>query len=237
MKLTDFKALTFDCYGTLIDWETGLLAGLRGLITCAPHRRSPEDVLRDYAIHEAQQEHFTPTMKYSRLLAVVYKRLAENWDAPAPWAECTTFAASLKAWEPFPDTVAALRYLKDHFRLYVLSNVDNESFSFTARKLGVQLDGVMTAEDIGSYKPSLRNFEYMLGRLRSQGIEQNRILHVAQSLVHDHRPANELGIASCWINRQHGRGGAVGEAADRPRYDFTFNSMGEFAEAHRKEVG
>jgi 2-haloacid dehalogenase len=237
MKLTDFKALTFDCYGTLIDWETGLLAALRGLITCAPHRRSPEDVLRDYAIHEAQQEHFTPTMKYSRLLAVVYKRLAENWDAPAPWAECTTFAASLKTWEPFPDTVAALRYLKDHFRLYVLSNVDNESFSFTARKLGVQLDGVMTAEDIGSYKPSLRNFEYMLGRLRSQGIEQNRILHVAQSLVHDHRPANELGIASCWINRQHGRGGAVGEAADRPRYDFTFNSMGEFAEAHRKEVG
>lgn len=237
MRLSDFRALTFDCYGTLIDWETGLLAALQGLITCAPRLRSREEALRDYALHEAEQEHFTPTMKYSQLLAVVYKRLAENWEAPAPWAECATFAASLRTWEPFPDTLAALRYLKSQYKLYILSNVDNESFSFTARKLGVQFDGVMTAEDIGSYKPSLRNFEYLLARLRSQGIEQGRILHVAQSLVHDHEPANELGLASCWINRQHGSAGAVGESADRPRYDFTFNSMGELADAHRREVG
>jgi 2-haloalkanoic acid dehalogenase type II len=237
MKLSDFQALTFDCYGTLIDWETGLLAALQGLVTCAPRRRSREEVLHDYAVHEAEQELSTPTMSYSQLLAVVYKRIAENWEAPAPWAECATFAASLKNWEPFPDTLAALRYLKSHYKLYILSNVDNESFSYSARKLGVQFDGIMTAEDIGSYKPSHRNFAYMMGRLKSQGIEQNRILHVAQSLVHDHAPANQLGLASCWINRQHGRGGAVGAAADRPRYDFTFNSMGEFAEAHRKEVG
>ncbi len=237
MRLSDFRALTFDCYGTLIDWETGLLAALQGLITCAPRLRSREEALRDYALHEAEQEHFTPTMKYSQLLAVVYKRLAENWEAPAPWAECATFAASLRTWEPFPDTLAALRYLKSHYKLYILSNVDNESFSFTARKLGVQFDGVITAEDIGSYKPSLRNFEYLLARLRSQGIEQGRILHVAQSLVHDHEPANELGLASCWINRQHGSAGAVGESADRPRYDFSFNSMGELADAHRQEIG
>lgn len=236
MKLSDFKALTFDCYGTLIDWETGLLAGLQGLISCAPQRRSRDEVLRDYAIHEFEQEHFSPTMRYSQLLAVVYKRLSENWDAPAPWAECATFGTSIRTWEPFPDTVAALRYLKDHYKLYILSNVDNESFSFTARKLGVRFDGVMTAEDIGSYKPALRNFEYMLGRLKSQGIEQNQILHVAQSLKHDHQPANELGLASCWIARQGGRGGATGELSERPRYDFTFTSLGEFAEAHRKEV-
>jgi len=237
MRLSDFQALTFDCYGTLIDWETGLLAALRGLVSCAPKRRSQEEVLGDFAVHEYEQEHFTPTMKYSQLLAVVYKRLAENWDAPAPWSECTTFAASIRTWEPFPDTVPALTYLKKHYRLYVLSNVDNESFSYTARKLGVRFDGVMTAEDIGSYKPNLRNFEYMLARLRSQGIEKNRILHVAQSLVHDHAPANELGIASCWINRQQGRPGATGEAANPPRYDFTFNSMGEFVDAHRAEIG
>ena len=237
MKLSDFQALTFDCYGTLIDWETGLFGALHGLITCAPRRRSQEEVLRDYAFHEAEQELATPAMKYSQLLAVVYKRLAENWEAPAPWQECTTFASSLRSWEPFSDTLAALRYLKSHYKLFILSNVDNESFSFTARKLGVRFNGVMTAEDIGSYKPSLRNFEYMLGRLRSQGIERTQVLHVAQSLVHDHRPANELGIASCWINRQHGRAGAVGEAKDRPRYDFAFNSMEEFAAAHRKETG
>ena len=237
MKLSDFKALTFDCYGTLIDWETGLLKAFDGLLACAPRRRSREEVLRDYALHEAEQEHATPAMPYSQLLAVVYKRIAENWEAPAPWPECAVFAASLKNWEPFPDTIAALRYLKSHYKLYILSNVDNESFAFTARRLGVQFDGIMTAEDIGSYKPSHRNFEYMMARLKSQGIEQNRILHVAQSLVHDHAPANQLGLASCWINRQHGRAGAVGDSAKRPRYDFTFNSMEEFAQAHRGEVG
>jgi 2-haloacid dehalogenase len=237
MKLSDFQALTFDCYGTLIDWETGLLKALQGLITCSPRRRSREEVLSDYGQHEQEQEHYSPTMKYSQLLAVVYKRLGENWGAPAPWEECTTFASSLKMWEPFTDTIAALQYLKSHYKLYILSNVDNESFSHTARRLGVRFDGVMTAEDIGSYKPSLRNFEYMLGRLRSQGIDKHQILHVAQSLVHDHVPAKELGLASCWINRQHGRIGAVGEAASRARYDFTFATMGDFAEAHRKEVG
>lgn len=237
MKLSDFRALTFDCYGTLIDWETGLLKALQGLIACAPRRRSRDEVLQDYAAQEAEQERFTPTMKYSQLLAVVYKRLAEYWEAPAPWQECTNFASSLRVWEPFTDTVPALQYLKRHYKLFILSNVDNESFSFTHRKLGVAFDGVMTAEDIGSYKPSHRNFEYLLARLRSLGIEQSQILHVAQSLNHDHRPANELGIASCWINRQHGRGGASGETVDRPRYDFSFDSMGEFVEAHRREVG
>ena len=236
MKLSDFQALTFDCYGTLIDWESGLLAALQGLISCSPRRRTREEVLSDYAAHEQEQQHFSPTLKYSQLLAVVYKRLSENWGAPAPWEEGTTFAASLRTWEPFPDTVAALKYLKSHYKLYILSNVDNESFSYTARRLGVRFDGIMTAEDIGSYKPNLRNFEYMLHRLRSQGIGKHQILHVAQSLVHDHLPAKDLGIASCWINRQHGQIGAVGEAASRARYDFTFPTMGDFADAHRKEV-
>ncbi len=236
MKLTDFQALTFDCYGTLIDWESGLLTALQGLISCAPRRRTREEVLSDYAAHEQEQQRFTPTLRYSQLLAVVYKRLSENWGAPAPWQECTNFAASLRTWEPFTDTLAALRYLKSHFKLFILSNVDNESFSYTARRLGVRFDGIMTAEDIGSYKPDVRNFEYMLGRLHSQGIEKNRILHVAQSLVHDHVPARGLGIASCWINRQHGRIGAVGEIASRARYDFNFATLGDFAEAHRREL-
>jgi len=237
MRLTDFKALTFDCYGTLVDWESGLLRALQGLIMCAPRRRSRDEVLQDYATYEAEQERLTPTLQYSQLLAVVYKRLAESWEAPAPWQECANFSTSIRAWEPFPDTVPALVYLKQHYKLFILSNVDNESFSYTQRKLGVQFNGVFTAEDIGSYKPSHRNFEYLFARLRALGVEQSQVLHVAQSLNHDHRPANELGVASCWINRQHGRGGASGESADRPRYDFSFDSMGEFAEAHRREIG
>jgi 2-haloalkanoic acid dehalogenase type II len=238
MKLTDFKALTFDCYGTLIDWETGLLAGLEPLAARAPRRRTRDEVLEDYAHYEHSQEHYTPTKKYSELLAVVYKRLAEHWSTPAEWTECLAFGRSIKDWPAFADSPAALSYLKQHYRLYPLTNVDNESFAHSNRKLEVQFDGVMTAEDIGSYKPSLRNFDYLLEQLKRHGIERNQVLHVAQSLLHDHVPANELAIASCWIDRRHGKasGGATRLPDKMPRYDFRFTSLGELAEAHRKEL-
>jgi 2-haloacid dehalogenase len=125
-------------------------------------------------------------------------------------------------------------YLKQHYRLYVLSNVDNESFSYTSRTLEAQFDGIMTAEDIGSYKPSAWNFEYLIDRLASHGIRKDQILHTAQSLFHDHPGANKIGLASCWINRQHGKPGATRQADVMPNLHFQFNSMGEFADAHRK---
>jgi 2-haloalkanoic acid dehalogenase type II len=236
MNLTDFEALTFDCYGTLIDWETGMLAALEPLAARAKQKPSREEILEQYAAHEHAQERQTPHLKYSQLLAITYKRLAEDWSTPAPWEECVAFGQSLRNWLPFPDTVNALKYLKQHYRLYVLSNVDNESFSYTNRRLEVQFDGVMTAEDIGSYKPDPRNFQYMLERLGSQGIRKERILHVAQSLFHYHATANQFGLASCWINRRHGRaaGGATKLPESMPRLDFQFNSMAELAEAHRQ---
>jgi 2-haloalkanoic acid dehalogenase type II len=239
VKITDFKALTFDCYGTLIDWETGMLAALEPLAARSSQQRSREHILETYAAHEAAQEDYTPTLRYSQLLAVVYKRLAEDWKTPALWDECVAFGQSLRNWPAFADSAAALSYLKGHYRLFVLSNVDNESFAYSNRTLGVEFDGIMTAEDIGSYKPSPRNFQYLLARLESQGILKHQILHVAQSLFHDHQPANEIGLASCWINRQHARAGfgATQSPATMPRYDFSFNSMGELAEAHRKESG
>jgi 2-haloacid dehalogenase len=238
MKLTDFKALTFDCYGTLIDWETGLLAALQPLAARCAQQRSRAEILEAYALHESSQEHYTPTLKYSQLLAVTYKRIAENWSTPAPWDECVAFGRSLRDWPAFPDSPAALRYLKRHYRLYVLSNVDNESFAHSNRRLEVQFDGIMTAEDIGSYKPSLRNFEYLLERLGSQGIRKEHILHVAQSLFHDHKAANEIGLASCWIDRRHaGAGsGATRRADSMPRLDFRFNGMAELADAHREAM-
>jgi 2-haloalkanoic acid dehalogenase type II len=238
MKLTDFQALTFDCYGTLIDWETGLVKALSPLAARAKPARSREQMLEDYAHCEHMQEHYTPTKKYSDLLAVVYKRLAEQWGAPAEWSECQAFGRSIADWPAFPDSPAALKYLKQHYRLYPLTNVDNESFAHSNRKLEVQFDGVMTAEDIGSYKPSLRNFDYLLEQLARHGIERNRVLHVAQSLFHDHAPANEIGLASCWIDRRAGKsgGGATAQPANMPRFDFRFTSLGELAEAHRKEL-
>jgi 2-haloalkanoic acid dehalogenase type II len=148
------------------------------------------------------------------------------------------FGRSLRDWPAFPDSAAALKYLQGHYRLYILSNVDNESFASTNRKLEVQFDGVMTAEDIGSYKPNLRNFTYLLERLESQGIRKEQILHVAQSLFHDHAPANELGIASCWIDRQHARDGfgATQRPSAMPRCNFHFHSMAELVEAHREHL-
>jgi 2-haloacid dehalogenase len=236
MKLTDFKALTFDCYGTLIDWETGLLAALEPLVARSKQPRSRAEILEAYAFHEHSQEHYTPTLRYSQLLAVTYKRMAENWATPAPWEECVAFGQSIRNWPPFADSPAALGYLKKHYRLYVLSNVDNESFSHSNRKLEVQFDGIMTAEDIGSYKPNLRNFEYLLERLASQGIGKGEILHVAQSLFHDHKAANEMGLASCWIDRQHGKPGATRQPQDMPRLNFQFDSLSDLAEAHRKAL-
>ena len=116
----------------------------------------------------------------------------------------------------------------------MLSNVDNESFSYTSRTLEVQFDGVMTAEDIGSYKPSARNFEYLIDRLASHGIRKDQILHAAQTLFHDHPGANKIGLASCWINRPHGKLGATRQADVMPNLHFQFNSTGELADAHRK---
>jgi len=131
--------------------------------------------------------------------------------------------------------VAALQYLKQHFRLIILSNVDRASFQATNARLGVAFDAVYTAQDIGSYKPDPQSFRYLLERLREQGVAREKLLHVAQSLFHDHVPANALGLASAWIDRQHGRdgGGATAPVAGDVRYDFRFTGLGELAEAHR----
>jgi len=166
---------------------------------------------------------------------VVHKRLAEEWGVPAQWEECVAYGQSIRDWPAFEDSAAALQYLKRHYKLVILSNVDNESFSFSNRKLDVAFDAVITAEDIGSYKPSPRNFEYMLERLGARGIAKEDILHTAASLFHDHRPANQIGLASCWIHRRHAEGGfgATMNPGAMPRTDFRFTSTAELAKAHR----
>ena len=238
MRLTDFEVLTFDCYGTLIDWETGMLAALRPLAGRAAHAPTDDEILEAHARHESFQQAETPAMPYSRLLAVVAKRLTEEWRVAASWDECLAYGQSIRDWPAFADSVAALAYLKQHYKLAILSNVDNDSFAFSNRKLGVSFDAVFTAEDIGSYKPSPRNFEYMLEKLVRLGIQRSHILHTAESLFHDHKPANDFGLASCWIHRRHGREGfgATMNPGATPHFDFRFTSMGEMAEAHRKET-
>lgn len=238
MRLSDFKTLTFDCYGTLIDWESGMFAALQPLIARAPRQPLRDDVLEAHGRLEAAQQLATPGKRYSELLAVVHKRLAEEWDVAVTWDECLAYGASIKDWPAFPDSAEALAYLKRHFRLVILSNVDNASFAFSNVRLGVAFDAVFTAEDIGSYKPALRNFHYMLERLAWSGIDQAGILHTAESLFHDHGPANELGLANCWIHRRHAEGGfgATRTPEKLPHADFRFTSMAEMAKAHRREI-
>ncbi len=238
MKLHDFKALTFDCYGTLIDWESGMAGALKPLTSRLKKEFSRDSVLQAHARHESAQQIFTPGMKYSELLAVVYKRLAEEWGIDAPWEECLVYGNSVKDWPAFPDSTEALTYLKKHYRLVILSNIDNASFVHSNKRLQVKFDAIYTAQDVGSYKPSDRNFDYMMDKLQSLGIAKSEILHTAESLFHDHGPANKHGLASCWIYRRHDQPGfgATMNPGVTPKHDFRFNSMADLAAAHAREA-
>jgi len=238
MKLTDFKALTFDCYGTLIDWESGIIRALEPLLYRLKQTLSRDEILEAHARHESAQQRQTPMMNYREILAIVYKRLAEEWGVRVRWAECVTYGQSIKNWPAFADSVEALRYLKLHYKLIILSNVDNESFVESNKKLQVTFDAIYTAQDCGSYKPAIRNFDYMLDKITSLGLESKDILHTAESMFHDHGPANHLKLASCWIYRRHASQGfgATMNPGTMPHYDFRFNSMAELAKAHAESL-
>jgi 2-haloacid dehalogenase len=239
MKLSDFDTLTFDCYGTLIDWEGGIHAALRPLVARTGKAFSRDAVLEAFARHESAQEHETPGMIYSALLGRVHARLAAEWGVAADAAADAAFGASVPDWPEFPDSAAALAYLKRHYKLVILSNVDRVSFAGSNKRLGVEFDAIYTAEDIGSYKPDPRNFEYMLAKLAALGTPREKILHTAQSLFHDHAPAKAFGLATCWIDRRHAASGwgATMPPPEGAAYDFRFTSLQAMADAHKAEVG
>jgi 2-haloacid dehalogenase len=233
VKLSDFKALTFDCYGTLIDWEAGLSEAWAPLRAAAGV--GDDALFRLFGRLESVQQAATPSMLYPEVLAAVYGDMAEALGVRVSDAACTRFGGSVGDWPAFADTVEALRYLRGHFRLFVLSNVDRGSFAVSAARMGVSFDGVFTAQDIGSYKPDTRNFEYLLARMGELNIGRGELLHVAQSLFHDHVPAGRLGIASAWIDRRAGTGGgATAEAEGEVGYAFRFDTLGALAKAHRE---
>jgi 2-haloacid dehalogenase len=233
VKLSDFKVLTFDCYGTLIDWESGILTALRPLVRRAGVTLDDDAILGCFAAEESRQQAATPDMPYAALSGVVHARLARGWGVAEDTAENARFGASIGDWPAFPDTVEALLALGQVYRLVILSNVDRDGFRASAARLGVPFDAVYTAQDIGSYKPDPRNFAWLIERLTADGFHRSDILHVAQSLFHDHAPANDIGLASCWIDRRHGTAGWGATAPPPPgvRYDFRFESLAELAEA------
>ncbi len=237
MRLTDFRVLTFDCYGTLIDWESGIYTGLQPLLQAAGSRLSRDAALELFARHESDQEEITPAMIYSELLTVVHRRMAAEFGITMPDAAHLAFGASVPDWPAFADSASSLQYLKKYYQLVILSNVDRVSFAGSNKRLAVEFDAVYTAQDVGSYKPNPSNFTYMLDHLKVRGIEPNAILHTAQSLFHDHAPAKKFGLASAWIDRRHNQDGwGATIPAPGASYDFHFTSMADMVKAHQEDL-
>jgi 2-haloacid dehalogenase len=237
MRFSDFDALTFDCYGTLIDWESGILAALKPWRTRHGVHADDEALLSAFGRAESRREAEHPKTLYPEILAGVMRDLGAEFGAPASDAETAAFGASVKDWPAFADSAAALAYLKQHYKLIIVSNVDRESFSHSNKKLGVAFDAIVTAQDCGAYKPALNHFHLAFERLAALGVAKAKLLHVAQSLFHDHVPAKQLGLPSVWINRRAGRGdeGAT-PAAALVKPDWEVPSMAALVELHRRET-
>jgi 2-haloalkanoic acid dehalogenase type II len=231
-----FDTLTFDCYGTLIDWEGGIWDALQPLFAANGADPDRGTALETFATIETDQQRETPAMLYRDLLARVHARIAGTMGLRTDADLDAAFGASVPMWPAFPDSATALRVLKRRYRLVILSNVDRAGIAASTRRLGVAFDAVYTAEDIGSYKPDPRNFRHMIDRLATDhGVEPGRILHVAQSMHHDHVQAAAAGLARCWIDRQRlaegGGWGATARVEAMPEVDFRFTTLAEFAAA------
>ena len=221
-----FDVLTFDCYGTLIDWEAGLLAGLRAILDPRGVAADDEDVLARYAGHESAIES-GPYLRYREVLARGGGAVCAELGVTASPEELARFGGSVVDWPPFPDSAAALARLKERFALAVITNCDDDLFAASNRRLGVDFDFVITAQQCRGYKPNPHNFEIAFERI---GRPKERILHVAQSLFHDHVPAKALGMTTVWINRRHDRSGTGATPPADATPDLVTPDMATFAE-------
>ncbi len=231
MDLAPFKALTFDCYGTLIDWESGILAVLRPWAARHGIAASDDRLLAAFATAESACEAATPGALYRDILRAAHARIAAHWGEAADAIEADTLAESVGSWPAFPDTIATLEKLKRRHKLIIVSNVDRASFARTQKTLVVPFDAVVTAEEVGAYKPDLRMFRRALEVISKWGIRPQEILHVAQSLYHDHVPAKSLGLATVWVDRRHGRAGwgATPRPAENVTPDLVVRTLADLA--------
>jgi 2-haloacid dehalogenase len=233
MDLTDFEALSFDCYGTLIDWEAGLSAVLVPWARAHGLSLTEEQLLAGYSGTEAAVEAEHPADRYPDVLARSLRVLGAELGAEVSDEEEARLAGSVPDWPAFADSHDALLALGERFKLIILSNVDRASFAGSNARLGVEFASIITAQDVGSYKPSQRNFDALTSEAARLGIGPGKLLHVAQSLYHDHVPAKRAGLPTVWINRRHDRPGwgATPEPAAPVTPDWEFPSMAAFAAA------
>ena len=233
LDLTSYKALSFDCYGTLIDWEAGLGAVLVPWAREQGLDLTDEELLLAYGDHEAEVQAETPAALYPDVLATAFRRTGEGLDRPVSDEWASRLGSSVPDWPAFPDSADALARLAERYQLIVLSNVHREGFAGSNEQLRGDFAAVITAEDVGAYKPSENHFRALDATLPGLGVERSELLHVAQSLFHDHVPAKREGLPSVWINRRHDRAGwgATPEPAGTWSYDLELPSMADFADA------
>jgi 2-haloalkanoic acid dehalogenase type II len=228
-----FEAMSFDCYGTLIDWETGIANALRPWAARNGLDLGDQALIAAHGRHEAHVEDDMPTALYPQILGETLRRIGDALAVPVTDADATAYGESVKDWPAFPDTVEALRRLTTRFKVIIVSNIDRASFEASKPRLGVEFDAVVTAEDVGSYKPRLGHFDRLFEEISRLGVARERLVHVAESLFHDHEPAATLGLPSVWIHRRHAQGGtgatAIPSGEVSPTWRFT--SMAEFADA------
>jgi 2-haloacid dehalogenase len=225
LDFSRFEYLTFDCYGTLIDWESGMLGALRPLFSRHGVEASDTEMLEAYGQIESQLEagEYRP---YREVLRLAVREFGEQFGFKPELNEIPVIEESQRNWQPFPDTVVALGELSQRYKLVILSNIDDELFAFTRPLLQVALHDVITAQQCRSYKPSLNNFKTALRRLKTT---PDKVLHCAQSRFHDVAPARELSIASVWVNRHHGQTSDGATAVSNAVPDVEVKSMAELA--------
>jgi 2-haloacid dehalogenase len=232
MKFDDFRVLTFDCYGTLIDWETGILAVLRPWATRAGISASDTELLGAFGEAESAAEHDMPSALYPDVLRATHACIAKHFNARQDADAADLLGRSVGDWPPFADTSDALKRLLRRFKLIVVSNVDRESFARSQKNLGIIFDAVVTAEEVGAYKPDAKMFRRALEVAKEFGAAPENILHVAQSLYHDHVPAKKFGLKTVWVQRPSKRGefGATRDPGVDVKPDLTVHSMKELVD-------
>jgi 2-haloacid dehalogenase len=218
-----FDVMSFDCYGTLIDWETGIVGAIRALVGDAVARRSDGELLSAFAAVEHGAE--IPYKPYREVLSISLRGVGQELGFSVSDSQAAAFGSSVVDWPAFADSAVALRRLQSRFKLAVITNCDDDLFAASERRLGISFDFVVTAQQVGSYKPDPANFHFTYARI---GVPRERILHVAQSLFHDHVPAKALGMTTVWIDRRAGNSGGATPAAEVTP-DARFTTMEAFA--------
>jgi 2-haloacid dehalogenase len=228
MPLSDFKVLSFGCYGTLINRNSGIYSALRPLLARGETQLSREQALAQFTEYETLQQAEAPCLPFPQVLAEVHRRLAKKWGIVAAENDHARFAQSPSNWPLYADAPPALRYLKRFFKLAILTNADRQTFRLANLRLEATFDAIFTGPEIGRCKPDPKPFEHMVERLARLGVERRQILHVAHSLQRDQAPASRCELAFAWIDR------APGNASAHPTWEYRFASLVDMVKAHQQ---